>query len=362
MDTEGLIDQHCHGVRRDDLDRSAFEELMSEGGPPAPGTTHFDSPLGLGIRHWCAPLLDLEPYAPAGAYLERRAELGAREVNRRLLRAAGVTDFCVDTGLPGPLLSPAEMGECGAGRGHEVVRIERVAEDVAARRPTAAGYAMEFADELARRASTAVAVKTIIAYRCGLDFDPTPPATAEVTAAAARWLAAPGRLTDPVLLRHALWTGVELAHDYGLPIQVHTGFGGADLTLRRANPVLLTEFVRAAPVPLVLLHCYPYLREAACLAAVYPTVSIDIGLAVTHTAASSGTVIGEVLELAPFHKVLFSTDCHGLAELCFLGAHYFRRGLAAVLAAREWPPAETARIAHLVGAGNARRLYSLQAA
>jgi len=42
--------------------------------------------------------------------------------------------------------------------------------------------------------------------------------------AAGRWLAGieqggSVRVTDPVLLRHLLWTGVER----GLPVQVHTG-------------------------------------------------------------------------------------------------------------------------------------------
>lgn len=39
-----LVDHHCHGVRRDDLDRDAFEIAMTEAGTPAPpGATHFDT-------------------------------------------------------------------------------------------------------------------------------------------------------------------------------------------------------------------------------------------------------------------------------------------------------------------------------
>ncbi|MGH3389248.1 MAG: amidohydrolase family protein, partial [Actinomadura sp.] len=288
-----LVDQHCHGVRRGGLDRPAFERLITEGGLPAPpGTTQFDSPVGLAVRRWCAPVLGLPPHASAPDYLVRRAGLGPDEVNRRLLRAAGISDFCVDTGLDGSeLLSPAEMGFVGGGRGHEIVRVEQVAQEVAGRGPTASGYAEELAEQLFRRAAGAVAIKTIIAYRCGLDFDPWPPEPGEVVAAAARWLAGPHtrkRLTDPVLLRHALWTAAAIAREYGLPIQFHTGFGDPDIDLRRADPLLMTDFIRAIqPVPIVLLHCYPYVRQAASLAAVYPHVSIDVGLAVTYTAAGS---------------------------------------------------------------------------
>ncbi|GAA4623666.1 amidohydrolase family protein [Actinoallomurus vinaceus] len=357
-----LVDHHCHGVRRDDLTRAAFEGLMTEGGPSPAGTTYFDTPVGLAIRCWCAPVLGLEPYATPGAYLDRRAELGAEEANRRLLRAARIADFCVDTGLTDEaLLTPEEMGHLGGAWSHEIVRIESVAETVAGRGPPATAYAAEFADELAWRADRAVGLKTVVAYRIGLDFDPRPPSSREVTAAATRWLAGPGRLTDPVLLRHALWTAAEIAGDYGLPLQVHTGFGDPDLSLHRANPALLTDFIRAVPAPIVLLHCYPYVREAAYLAAVFPHVYVDVGLTVTHTAASSARVIAEVLELAPFHKILFSTDCYGLAELCHLGAHYHRQGLAAVLTERagEWSVADAARIARLISADNARRLYFL---
>ena len=82
--------------------------------------------------------------------------------------------------------------------------------------------------------------------------------------------------------------------DLGLPIQFHTGFGDTDLMLHRANPLLLTQFIRAVPprVPIMLLHCYPYHREAAYLAAAYPHVYLDVGLALTHVGPSrAGAVL-----------------------------------------------------------------------
>ncbi|HZB30733.1 MAG TPA: amidohydrolase, partial [Streptosporangiaceae bacterium] len=105
-----LVDHHCHGVLSAALGRPAFEQLIVEGGLAAPpGTTHFDTPVGLAIRRWCAPVLDLPPHAPPADYLARRAELGPDEVNRRLLRAARIRHFLVDTGFgsgPEMLSSP----------------------------------------------------------------------------------------------------------------------------------------------------------------------------------------------------------------------------------------------------------------
>ena len=81
-----LIDHHCHGVSPAELDFAAFQALFSESYRPAPpGTTEFQKPLGLAIRRFCAPMLDLEPSCPAEVYVERRLALGAAEVNRRFL-------------------------------------------------------------------------------------------------------------------------------------------------------------------------------------------------------------------------------------------------------------------------------------
>ncbi|MEU6410514.1 amidohydrolase family protein [Microbispora sp. NPDC046933] len=378
-----MVDQHCHGVRRDDTTRSGFEQLIGEGGTPAPpGTTHFDTPAGAAIRRWCAPVLGLEPHASATVYLSRRAELGAAEVNRRLLRGAGVSAFLVDTGLDVPaLLSPAEMGRLGSAAADEIVRLEQAEQDVAEAGLPAADYAGTLRDELAARAARAAALTSVAAHHCGLGFDPSRPSRGSVIAAAGRRLADPkSRLDDPVLVRHLLWAAVDVARERGLPLQFHCGLSGGGLSGgglsggglsgagagQPADPALLTGFVRALTplgVPVVLLHCYPYHRQAAYLASVFPHVYVDAGPAVAHTAAGSAHVLRELLELVPFHKQMYGSGCHGAAELCFLAALCHRRGLALVLADRiaegEWSPADAARIAHMIGSGNARRVYRL---
>ncbi|MER6945138.1 amidohydrolase family protein [Nonomuraea sp. NPDC000554] len=365
-----LVDHHCHGVRRDELSRAGFELLISPSGAPAPpGTTHFDTPLGAAIRRWCAPVLDLEPHTSAAVYLSRRAELGADEANRRLLRAAGVMAILVDTGLESAeLLSAAEMGRHSGAAIDEIVRIEQIEQDVAEMAQAAVDYLDSLAEELAARAARSVGMTTVIAYRCGLGFDPSRPTRGAAIAAANQRLSDPkARLTDPILLRHLLWAAVDVARERGLPVQFHTGLGGdPDVDLHRADPARMTGFIRALQpigVPVVLLHCYPFHRQAAYLAAAYPHVYADVGLALTHTAAGSARVMDELLELTPFHKLLYSSDCHGVAETCLLGALTFRRALAGALKWRieagEWSAADAARIAHMIGSGSARRIYRL---
>jgi predicted TIM-barrel fold metal-dependent hydrolase len=364
-----LIDHHCHGVVTHALDGPGLEALLTEApGPPPPGTSMFDSPLGFAVRRWCAPLLDLEASAPAGRYLERRAELGADEVNRRLLRAADVDAWLVDTGYQSDeVVTPQQLAQVSGTPAREIVRLEAVAERVGRGGTDAASFAARFAEALEAATAGAVGLKSIAAYRYGLDFDPARPGEGEVADAAGRWLRAmeadpAARLDDPVLLRHLIWTGV----DTGLPLQFHVGFGDPDVRLHRADPSLMHDFLlatQAIGTPIMLLHCYPYHRQAGYLANVFPHVYMDVGEALNHVGARSAAVLAEALELTPFHKMLYSSDAFGLPELHYLGADGFRRDLARVtgafVAEGAWSEADAERVGHLVGVANARRVYRL---
>jgi uncharacterized protein len=244
---------------------------------------------------------------------------------------------------------------------HEVVRLERVAEGLAGQ-VSAEGFADAYSTALAQRVTGAVAVKSIIAYRHGLEIPAERPSQAEVMSAAGRWLRSGQRITDPLLLRHILWAGV----DTGLPVQLHTGFGDRDLRLDRADPALARGFLEAtvsAGVPVVLLHAYPYHRNAGWLAQVYPHVYLDVGLTVGHLGLRSDAVLAEFLELAPFGKVLFSTDAYQLPELYLIGAAQFRHSLGRLLAgwvadgAMAGSDADT--VTDQIGGANARRVYGL---
>ncbi|MFF0791486.1 amidohydrolase family protein [Streptomyces spiralis] len=357
-----LVDHHCHGAVMSDLTHEQFASLITEG-EAWPGVSPFDSPVGVAVRRHCAPLLDLPRHASPADYLARRAELGRQEVNHRFLTAAGVETFCVDTGYaPHPVTSPAELGRCAGAAGREVVRLEQIAEAVAARGVEAGEYAavVRSAAEEAVRRPGVVAVKSVAAYRTGFALDPARPAQTEVTGAAARWLAHGGRLADTVLTRHLLWTAV----DPGLPLQLHTGFGDADVRLHRADPALLTDWLclTAGTVPVLLLHCWPYQRQAAYLAAVFEQVYLDVGLALHYTGpARSRAVLEEALEITPFRKLLYSSDAYGVAEFHHLGALPFRQGLAGLLQSRvdadELSLPDALRIAAWTGRDNARRLY-----
>jgi predicted TIM-barrel fold metal-dependent hydrolase len=362
-----LVDHHCHGLVLDDLDRSAFEALLNEASAASPlGTTFFDSMLGLAIRRWCAPVLGLEAYASAEDYLARRRELGM-EASRLLVAAAGIETFLVDTGVGGErLCSPAELAAMGNGTAYEVVRLETLAEDLLQNGIAPSDFAAAVEGSL--QESTAVAAKSVAAYRVGLDFPSRPPSTAALVAALSDRRPSAGgghRIANPVINAWLAWTAIET----GLPLQIHVGYGDADIDLLRADPLRLTSFLRATETrgtPVLLLHNYPFHRHAAYLAQVFGHVFIDTGLAVHNTGALSQMLIRETLELVPFGKLLFSSDAYGLAELYYLGALLFRRGLSTVfdelIKADEMISRDADHAAALITRDNARRVYRLSIA
>jgi hypothetical protein len=367
-----LIDHHCHGLVPRNLTRREFEKLISESFVDAPaGTSHFDAPAGLAIRAKCAPLLDLEPFPDPDAYIERRAALGAAEVNRRFLQAAHCSLLLVDTGFRADdILTPAGVTEATGVPSREVVRIEAVAERVGRRGVAAGQFAQAFAEALADAATDAVGLKTIVAYRGGFAFDPRPPSAAEVIAAADGWLpemqAGRARMQDQTLIRHGLWIAAELARQRRMPIQFHVGYGDRDAIIHLNNPSLLMGFFQEMDrmgVNVTLLHCYPYHREAGYLAEVFPNVYFDVGVILNYTGAMSAHILGEALELSPFTKQLYSSDAFGIAEFYYLGAHLFRKALRQHL--DHWiadglcNAKEADRITRLIAAENTRRIYPL---
>ncbi|WP_447003679.1 amidohydrolase family protein [Saccharothrix isguenensis] len=353
-----LVDHHCHGVLRADVDRDGFESMLTEASSVSPlGTSLFDSSLGLAVRRWCAPLLDLPVLAPADEYLARRLSLGAAEVNRTFLVASEISMFLVDGGLsPERLAGPSVFTHSSE---LPVQRLERLAEELVTE--GAAGFPDRVRAALA--SSSAVATKSIAAYRVGLALDPERPSDASVVAAADRWLTSgSSRCADEVITRFLVWEALER----GLPVQFHVGYGDADLSLRDCDPLLLTDLLRATAglgVPVMLLHNYPFHRNAGYLAQVFPHVFVDVGLATHAVAHQASRVLAEALEVVPFGKVLFSTDAYGLAELYYLGALFYRRALSDFLShglrTRALALADAERITNLIGWRNAHRAYRL---
>jgi uncharacterized protein len=327
------VDHHAHSILRDPpVDLDAFRGLFSESADPrqwphvATTITYQRAVELLALELGCEPREE--------AILERRRGSDSLQYASELLRAAGAEALLLDEGYPPPseALSTVEMGALAGCPAHPVLRLETLAnDDHGALRQDALGRVA------GARTAGYVALKTIVAYRGGLDLEALTPATSDRLLAALEANRAGG---DP------------------LPVQIHTGFGDPDLLLTRADPSYLKPlFERFAETDFVLLHCYPFVRQAGWLASVYANVFLDLSLTIPHV-SRPGAVLAEAVELAPLSKLLYGSDAVRTPELYLLAARWWRVALAEVLGELLSQPAAE-RGTQLILRENALALYRL---
>jgi hypothetical protein len=238
--------------------------------------------------------------AVEAAVYEHRLAADPAEYAAALLRATNTELLFVDDGFPPPGegTSWRELGELAGCEARPVLRIERIAEEAGAdavREAVASARANGFAG-----------LKTIAAYRGGLELE----------------------RIDPFVVA-ALEANAETGAP--LPVQVHCGFGDSDLSLPSADPGHLKPLLeRFHETPFVLLHCYPFVREAGWLAHVYGNVWFDLSLTIPHVSRPA-EMLRQALELAPATKLLYASDAARTAELYYLAAKWWRETLAEVL-------------------------------
>jgi len=370
-----LIDGHAHPPLTPEVAREApFARYFTEGHEPQ--TVAADAPHTLFFGQALRELAALLGCAPeADAVRAAREAQDAAAYLRRLLAGAGAVHLLLDDGYPRRgALTPAEVAAAGGVTTWRVLRIERLLEDLIPAHETLGALEGAFLGALDAAARPAdgtpgapdvplVALKSIAAYRGGLALGPADAAAARGALAAVRaaWGGAPGRLEARPLLAYFLPRAAAWAGANGRPLQVHTGFGDRDLDLRLADPLLLRPLLDGAlgSARVVLLHlAYPYVRQAAYLAAVYPRVSLDLSLAAPLLAGPGPTrALEDALALIPVTKLLYGSDAWGIPEWFWLAAGAARRALGAALA---WLPGDEARrVARGVLHANAGALYGL---
>ncbi len=140
----------------------------------------------------------------------------------------------------------------------------------------------------------------------------------------------PARIETKELVDTIVWTALDAAAELGLPCQFHVGLGDDDIVMTQNDPTLMREVLQHEKLrnaPIVLLHCYPYHRQAAYLANLYPNVYVDLGLTIPLAGAGSDRVLEETLELVPVNRLLASTDGHGAPEFQWFGIFVWRWAL-----------------------------------
>lgn len=175
-----------------------------------------------------------------------------------------------------------------------------------------------------------VGFKSIAAYRFGLNLQNV--SRQDAQAAFEEWQrSGEKRLTSPTLISFIDWQLAPTLIKQDMPLQFHVGYGDADTDLMQGNPLLLRPFLQAYSkrgLKVVLLHCYPYHREAGYLCSVFPNLYFDVSLIDTLGPSSMPRVLNEALELAPYTRFLFASDASTSAEMYGTAARLFKASLA----------------------------------
>ena len=369
-----LTDVHCHPLSTDHASVTQAADLQGLVALGATGTAPYPA---FDVEHsffWqylvrhLSRYLGCDPTSTAVAAARHAAAApDYAAYTARLFADAGIRHLVVDRGFPLKTLEMSQFQGMVPGVGiTEIVRIEWIRRLLTPLHGHFDSFVKGFLDELQGRiAAGCKGFKSIIAYRTGL-------AIAEHTdedEAARGWdeirrdpASESKALNDYLFLR-----AFELARDLKVPFQIHTGWGSRRIMLRHADPRYLHPFIDrewARDVTAILVHGgYPWMGSAATMAALYPHVYIDVSETIPLIHARSGARLLEVLEAAPYSKVVFGTDGFNIPEVYWIGAI---AGRQAVSEAMTWaceagildlPTAR--RAAAMILDENARRLYGI---
>ena len=318
-----------------------------------------------------AHLLDCD--ASTEAILRARDELCLEGFIRLIVERSGIEAMVVDYGYPGDdgldhkamtnLLSPAS---CEI---RYVLRLEPLMEKLIAEVDSFDRLVGEYTAQLSGLRDRGIdGLKTIVAYRTGLEIGRPAEAAASLEFDRIKERLSPGeppRLESKTLLDFLVMLALEEATAQGVPVQFHTALGDVDIDLLKGgNPLLLRPILQESAfrdLPVVLLHCYPYLREAAYLANMYGNVYVDLSMTLPILANTSVRALEDVLGFAPTSKVIYGSDAPGLPDYLWLGALAIRRSLGRLL--NRWieddgmPRTQALRIANQVMRDNARAVF-----
>jgi predicted TIM-barrel fold metal-dependent hydrolase len=335
-----IVDHHSHPLRRtqpaspDDwlgyFTESSDPDLILQ---HVPHTLFFHYAVqALGV------LLNCE--ATAVAVLKERDRLGQLAWAKLLIQDANIKTMLMDYGFRGKeSYSHKEMKDLLPCRIEPILRLETLAQELILKQDTFDQFLDAFVAEVENAGENGyVALKSIIAYRTGLDIHEWSHDEAESAYLPVKEQARRDgkiRLASPPINDLLVIRAMEIANRQEMPFQFHTGFGDADVDLRLANPLHFRPWLQSEKynrLPWVILHMgYPYLRESAYLASIYPNVYVDLSLAIPFAVGESQPMLFQLLGLAPTSKLLYASDGFSIPELFWLGAKACRTALARVL-------------------------------
>jgi uncharacterized protein len=369
-----VVDNHCHGILLDQTfgDIASWRGAFTESTDPGMAWDHVATTAFYGrLTRTLAGFLACEPEEQT-VFAARTGKDG-QEFAATLLRAANIDTLLIDTGFPPPqeVLPVPELGELGGCGAEPMLRLEVLMERLLGENDSLA-ETEEALDATLQdvRAQGYVALKSIAAYRTGLDIQQWPRDEAEGSFREYKRAAeaGSGRLVHKPLIDTLLHVAFARAARQAVPVQFHVGYGDADTDLLLGNPLYLRRVLQRPDyrgMPVVLLHeCYPYTRQGGYLAAVYENAYLDLSYGIP--LLGYGEMLSftrAALGVAPASKLMYSSDGIGVPELHWISALDGRRVLGEALGEMvsygELTLPEAEALGERILRTNATRLYGL---
>jgi predicted TIM-barrel fold metal-dependent hydrolase len=383
LDDVPVVDNHVHPWRASTCHLSG-EELA--------GSVAFSDEVVRSVRREFLPLEQLAP----SLRLFRETNLGARYLRGELARFLNVEDdwetvaaarnalaeadyrawttrlfadaridaLLVDEGGSQPRITLGELSAIAPARLRRVARSDNFIRDLLPDEDNWTRFFQRYQEALdAAIADGAVAFKSVIAYRTGLDVQPVTEDEARRNFDASRMgVESTQKVFRDFLLCHTM----DVARERGLWLHIHAAVGDPDIVYQHANPALLYPLLhsqRFRANKVVLVHGgWPWVGEAAAMVAILPNVYMDV---------SEGTIFGmpnmrqrilEAVEACPYSKILYGADGSVPEALWIVAKRYksvLARVLADLVAEGFCSQPEALQMARCILSDNAVRLYEL---
>ncbi|PLT29387.1 amidohydrolase family protein [Peribacillus deserti] len=281
-----------------------------------------------------AKYFSCEPTLEAVVEQRNKRAIDFKTYTRELFQDANLSGIVGDFGYPQPPLSKKEYRELCGVQIWEIHRIEPVMVRLSGECKNFAEFVDSYRRDLAEalKKEGMVGLKSIIAYRSGLDITPMNEALAqeEYEEFKGNSRAAVKNLRD-----YCLHIAMEECSAANKVMHIHTGIGDGEVVLPKASPSFLLEMLRDKKYRDTKVHLvhggYPWVEEAAFIVSILPNVYMDISLQNPFSGHGVKRILSQVFEFAPFDKVMYGSDAFTMPEMNWLGVHLFKECFEEVL-------------------------------
>lgn len=384
-----VVDVHCHPfVKQGELTPAQFTnmvsfpggsvEFMVEGGLPQENslveeiqTVRRDTVYFRYLVRRLAEFFNCNPDLDAIVRERNKAVTTDQAYVERLFDACGITALVADFGYPkNPPVNKDLFTRQMPVEVVPVFRIEPLIVELLDQDLSWAEFSQQFDDRIEQALSEYGyrGLKSIIAYRTGLDISPLSRSHEQGLQALDAIQRGIGGGAVKKLRDHLFCRALEHSMDFNVPMQVHTGMGDYEVNLVLCRPALLMDLLRFPTYrscKVLLVHSgYPYHAEAGYMANMLPRVYCDVSEGIPFAAHAARRIFLETLEMAPISKVVYGSDGFALPEINYVSA---KLGKAALSSALETlvdsgmlSNSDAQHAAGLILAGNAQHLYSME--